>query len=138
MFKTQSFQIYNTDFCYGQTYKRNMLLRYLAHEELFYHSYRSVLANIQNHNYPSATLTKRNGSREWRIQAGNEVYRLASLAYCALLDFASFRFACIALLALLCWHCFALLCLLSIASRGIANEIEWSFQLHCIALFCNW
>ncbi len=37
------------------------------------------------------------------------------LAYCALLDFASFRFVCIAFLALLCWRCFALLCLLSIA-----------------------
>ena len=78
-------------------------------------------------NYPNATLTKRNGNREWRIHAGNEMCLLAFLAYCALLDFASFRFVCIALLALLCWHCFALLCLLSIASRGIAN---------CLALPC--
>ena len=44
----------------------------------------------------------------------------------------------LALLYLLCSAGIALLCLLSIASRGIANEIEWSFQLHCIALFCNW
>ncbi len=75
----------------------------------------------KNKNYPGATLTKRNGNREWRIHAGNEMCILACLAYCALLDFASFRFVCIALLALLCWHCFALLCLLSLASRGIVN-----------------
>ena len=48
------------------------------------------------------------------------------------------RFACIALLALLCWHRLALLCLLSFASHGIANEIAFAFQLPCIALFCNW
>ena len=48
-------------------------------------------------NYPSATSTKRNGNREWRIHAGNEMYRLASLAHCALP--ALLCFACLALLS---------------------------------------
>ena len=85
-------------------------------------------------NYPSATLTKRNGNREWRIHAGKEMYLLffwRTVLYLTLLRFVLFALLfllCSAGVALLCFACFPLLL--------VALQMKLNGHSNCIVLLC--
>ena len=85
-------------------------------------------------NYPSATLTKRNGNREWRIHAGKEMCLLffwRTVLYLTLLRFVLFALLfllCSAGVALLCFACFPLLL--------VALQMKLNGHSNCIVLLC--
>ncbi len=88
---------------------------------------------IYIYNYPSATLTKRTGNREWRIHAGNEMYLLVFLAY--LLYLTLLRFDLFALLYLICSAGIALLCFACFPLLLVALQ-KLNGHSTCIVLLC--